>query len=220
MSRYRPLALVVLFVFGTIGSALAQVPRNPPPNRPGPAGNSAEPSSPSSSKFIRIPGLAPLSMEGVQRDIGLTPEQKQQLKTVSDGLAASMQRLGKTFSEFSAEDQQKRGQDIRDQVAQFAANARRKAETILTPRQLQAVEKIAFQLSATGALADPALQEKVGLSPQQRRRLATIYEQAGDKMQQLQRDTATQVMQLLNEEQSAELKKQLDAQQQPPHQQE
>ena len=72
------------------------------------------------------------------------------------------------------------------------------------------MEKIAFQLSAAGALSDPGLQEKLGLSPEQRRRLTAVYEQAGEKMQQLQRDTAAQVMQLLDEEQAAELKKQLD----------
>ena len=56
------------------------------------------------------------------------------------------------------------------------------------------------------------MQEKLGLSPEQRQRLNAVYEQAGEKMQQLQRDTATQVMQLLDEEQAAELKKQIDAQ--------
>ena len=166
----------------------------------------------SASKFLTIPGLVPLSMEGVQRDIGLTPEQKQQLKAVSDGYVASMQQLDKSFSEFSPEEQQNRAKDINDQVAQLARNAQRKAEAILTPQQLQAVERIAFQLSAAGALSDPGLQEKLGLSPEQRQRLNAVYEQAGEKMQQLQRDTATQVMQLLDEEQSAELKKQIDAQ--------
>ena len=214
MSRYWLLALVVTFVLGTLASALAQVPRNPPSSRPGPgtADSAAGPSAASSSKFLTIPGLVPLSMEGVQRDIGLTPEQRQQLKAVSDGYVASMQQLGKSFSEFSPEEQQKRAKDINDQVAQLARNAQRKAEAILTPQQLRMVEKIAFQLSAAGALSDPGLQEKLGLSPQQRQRLNAVYEQAGEKMQQLQRDTATQVMQLLDEEQSAELKKQIDAQ--------
>jgi len=207
-------ALVVALVVGTAGRALAQVPRNPPPNRPGSAGSAAEPSAASSSKFLAIPGLMPLSMETVQREIGLTPEQKRQLKTVSEGLAASIKQLGKSFNEFSAEEQKTRAKDINDQVAQLARNAQRKAEAILTLQQLRAVEKVAFQLSASGALANPALnlQEKLDLSPEQRRRLAAIYEQAGEKMQQLQRDTASQVMQLLDEEQAAELKKQLDAQ--------
>src|SRR5208337_3698910 len=92
----------------------------------------------------------------------------------------------------------------------FARAAQHKAEAILTPRQLQIVEKIAFQLSAGAALADPALQEKVGLSAEQRRRLNALYEQAGEKMQQLQRDTAAQAVQLLDDEQAAELKKQIN----------
>ena len=56
------------------------------------------------------------------------------------------------------------------------------------------------------------MQEKLGLSPEQRQRLTAVYEQAGEKMQQLQRETATQVMQLLDEEQATELKKQLEPQ--------
>jgi len=217
MSQFWLRALVVTFVLGTIDTALAQVPRNPPPNRPGSkqgaAGNSAGPSAASSSKFLTIPGLIPLSMEGVQRDIGLKPEQKLQLKAVSDGYVSSMQQLGKSFRELSPEEQQKQTKDFSDQASQLARNARRKAEAILTPQQLHTVEKIVFQLSAAGALSDPGLQEKLGLSPEQRQRLTSIYEHAGEKMQQLQRDTAAQVIQLLDEGQSAELKKQIDTQQ-------
>lgn len=205
MSRYWFRPLVVTFVFAAAGNALAQFSRDLPPSRPGP-------SAPSSGKFIAIPGLPPLSMEGVQREIGLTPEQKQQLKAVSDGCAAQMQQLNKSFREFSPEEQQIRAKDINDQVAQIARNAQRKAEAILTPQQLRAVERIGFQLSATAALADPGLQEKLGLGPRQRQRLNQVYEQAAEKLQQLQRDTAAQVMQLLDEQQTAELKKQLDAQ--------
>ncbi len=205
MSRHWLPTLVVTIVLGALGSALAQAPRNPPPSRPGA-------SAPPSSKFLAIPGLAPLGMEGVQREIGLTAEQKQQLTAISDGLAASIKQLSKTFGEFSPQEQQKRAKDLNDQIAQFSRNARRKAEAVLTPRQLQAVEKIAFQLSAAAALTDPGLQEKIGLRPEQRRRLNAVYEQAGETMQQLQRETARQAMQLLDGEQSAELKKHLDAQ--------
>jgi Spy/CpxP family protein refolding chaperone len=203
MSRSWLRALAVTFVLGTMASALAQPPRNPPLNRPGPA---------ASSKFLTVPGLMPLSMEGVQREIGLTPEQKQQLKAVSDVYVASMQQLSTSFRELSAEEQQKQAKDTSDQVAQFARNAQRKAEAILSPQQLRAVQKIAFQLSAAAALADPALQEKLNLSPEQRRQLNALYEQAGEKMQQLQRDTAAQAIQVLDEEQTAELRKQVDSQ--------
>ena len=208
MSRYWLRALGVIFVLGTVGNALAQIPRNPPPSRPGAAPGAAAPSS----RFLAIPGLAPLGMEGVQREIGLTAEQKQQLKAVSDGLAAAFQRLDRSFQELSPEEQRNPPKSFSDSAGQLARNARRKAEAILTARQLQVVEKIAFQLSAASALSDPALQEKLGLSDEQRQRLTAVYEKAGEKMQQLQRETATQVMQLLDEEQSTELKKQLEPQ--------
>jgi Spy/CpxP family protein refolding chaperone len=151
-------------------------------------------------------------METVQREIGLTPEQKQHLKAVSDTYGSSMAQLGKSFRELSPEEQQRQGKDIGEQAAQLARNAQRKTEAILTPQQLQAVEKIGFQLSAAAALADPGLQDKLNLSPQQRQRLTTIYEQAAEKVQQLQRDTATQVIELLNATQTAELKKQINDQ--------
>jgi hypothetical protein len=198
--------LVVTLVLHTTGSVFAQVPRNPPPNQPRPkaetAGQSAGPSAATSGRFLEIPGLAPLRMESVNREIGLTPEQKRKLKAISDGLAASFQQ----FRELPQEEQQAREKNLSGQFR----DAQRRAKAILTPRQLQAVEKIAFQLSAAGALTDPRLQEKLGLSLEQQRRLTTVYEQAGEKMQQLQRETATQVMQLLDDEQSAALKKQLD----------
>jgi Spy/CpxP family protein refolding chaperone len=216
MSRTWLCGLVVTLVFGTISSALAQVPRNPPPNRPGPKqeadGNADEPAVVSSSKFLTIPGLMPLGMLGVQRDISLTPEQKQELKAVSDGYVASVQKLGKSFREFSPEEQQTRAKDIRDQVTRLARNAQHKAEAILNPEQLEVVEKITFQLAAANFLSDPRMQEKLGLSPLQRQRLSVVYEQAGEKMQQIQRDTAAQVSRLLDEDQTAELKKQIDAQ--------
>ena len=58
-------------------------------------------------------------------------------------------------------------------------------------------------------MSNPALQEKVRLTAEQRQKLTAVYEKAGEKMQQLQRDTAEQVMLLLDEEQAAELKKQM-----------
>ena len=205
MSRHGFCGLVVAAVLGTTGGVLAQVPRSSPPTAP------AGPSAASSSKFLAIPGLAPLSMEAVQRDIRLTSEQKQRLKAVSDSYSAQVQQLGKSFREFSPEEQKTRAKDLADQIALFARNAQRKAEAVLTPSQLQALEKIAFQLSAGAALADPALQEKVGLSPEQRRKLNAVYEQAGEKMQQLQRDTAEKVVQLLDDKQAAALKKEITA---------
>ncbi len=154
-------------------------------------------------------------MTSVQREIGLTAEQKQQLKAVSEAYVASEQQLSKTFNELATEEKQKQGKDFNDRAMQVVRDAQSKAEAILTPPQLQTVKKIAFELAVTGVLANPAAQDKIGLSAEQRQRLSQIFEQSNEKLQQLQRDTAQQTMQVLNEEQSASLKQQLEAQKKP-----
>ncbi len=196
------------------GVAVAQPPRNPPPGRP-PAGSNVVASQPGAGKYLAIPGLFPLSMSGVQREIGLTPDQRQQLKAVSDGYMATTQRLGKTFDQLDPAEKPKQGKGFADQAAQAAQAAQRKAEAILNPQQLQTVKKIAFELSATGALADPNLQKSIGLNADQQQRLAAVYDKAAEKMQQLQRDTARQAMQVLDEEQAAALRQQMEAQKKP-----
>jgi Spy/CpxP family protein refolding chaperone len=206
MLRKLLCTLTVATALGIAGSAMAQSSHYPSSNRAGPT---------ASGKFLAIPGLYPLSMPNVQREIGLTAEQKQQLKSISDGYTASMQRLDKTFEQLEPEEKQKQAKDFGEMASQSARNAQRRAEGVLDVQQLQAVRKIAFELSATRALADPNVQEKIGLSPAQREHLNQLFERAGEKMQELQRETAQQAAELLDEDQAAELKKQVDSPQRP-----
>jgi hypothetical protein len=215
MFRKLYCAMAVIIIFTSTGLATAQPPRNPPPSRPGIAAGTQGTATPASSKFLAIPGLLPLGMASVQREIALTPEQRQQLKAVSDGYAATVQQLGKTFDQLDTGDKQKQGAQFSDRAAQAARNAQRGAESILSPQQLQTVKRIALELSATGALADPNVQSKIGLSAEQQQRLTRIFEQAGEKMQQLQRDTAAQAMQVLDGQQTAALRVQIETQKKP-----
>jgi hypothetical protein len=194
------------------GIAAAQPPRNPPPGRPPVTGSTVAAPQPGASKYLAIPGLSPLTMTSVQREIGLTPDQRQQLKAVSDGYMATVQRLGKTFDQLDPAEKPKQGKAFADQAGQAAQAAQRKAEAILNPQQLQSVKRIAFELAATGALADPNLQKSIGLNAEQQQRLGRVYEQAAEKMHQLQRETAQQAMQLLDEEQAGALRQQMDSQ--------
>jgi hypothetical protein len=197
--------VAVVAGLGIAVAAPAQPPRNPPFNEP-----AAASAAPAAGRFLAIPGLSPLSMGGVQREIGLTSDQKRQLKAISDRYAAAVGQLGTTFERLEPEEKQKQGKEFSERAAAAARSARHMAETVLSPQQLRAVKKIAFELSATLALTDPKTQEKLGLSANQCERLNQVFEQAGDKMQQLQRDTAQRTMQILDEEQAAALKAQIN----------
>jgi hypothetical protein len=208
-------AMLVSAVALVSGQATAQPPRNPPPARPSvAAGGGAASAAPQAGtgKYLMIPGMMALSNMTVQREIGITPDQFQKLKAVSDGFAAASQRLGKAFEQLEPDEKQKQGKSFGDQEAQAAQASQKKAEAILSPQQLQALKKISFDLAATRALVDPNLQKSIGLNAEQQQRLARVFDQAAQKMQQLQRDTAQQTMQLLDEEQAAALKQQMESQ--------
>ena len=148
------------------GIAQAQPPRNPPPVRPGDRQAVRLRRSPAAGKFLDIPGLFPLSMTNVQREIGLTPDQKQQLKAVSDRfMAPRCSNLAGHSRGSTRKKSRSRARILADRAAQAAQAAQKKAETILTPQQLQAVKKIAFELSATGSLADPNYAEEDRTQP-------------------------------------------------------
>ena len=167
------------------------------------------------SKYLMIPGLMPLSMEGVQQEIGLSGEQKQQLKAISNGYQMAVQKAVAPLREMSEEEQKKAAVEVREQVGQMARSTQRKAEAVLSPQQLHAVQTIAFKLSAGQALTNPAAHEKLGLTPEQKQMLMAVYEKANEKMQKLQRESAEQILQLLNEEQVAKLHQMMEAQQKP-----
>ncbi len=165
------------------------------------------------SKYWMVPGLAPLSMESVQREIGLSAEQKQQLKALSDGYQAAVQKAVAPLRELPPEEQQKQSVELREQIGQMARGTQRKGEAILTPQQLRTIQTISFEMAVGQMLANPAAQEKLGLDAEQRQKLMSVYERAGEKMQKLQRETAGQLLDGLSEEQIAKLRQQVELQQ-------
>lgn len=89
-SRSLAIGMPLAFLMITLGmtarefmAAQDNLPKNPPA-RPG-AGRTAMP-----NKYLVLPGLEPLSLESVQQEVGLTADQKQQLKKLSDAFMAEM----------------------------------------------------------------------------------------------------------------------------------
>jgi Spy/CpxP family protein refolding chaperone len=173
-------------------------PKAAPATRPGGA-----PAAP--ANFLAVPGYWVLSMEGVQKEIGLTSEQKQKLKGVADQYQAAMRKKMEGLQDLSREEQQSRMEETARPLVQAAM---KQVDAILTPEQLKSVQQTTFQLQAAQALAQPQVQEKLGLTTTQQRQLQSVYEQMREKMQQLQRDMAAKALEVLTPEQQQKLRQQ------------
>jgi hypothetical protein len=174
-------------------------------------------------KYLLIPGYWALNMDAVQEELRLTGEQRQQLKAISAKHQAAMQAFQAQtqkglaqLPELSPEQQQKRMGEVQRQADQLARSARKQAEAALDPQQLRTLKKISFRLWAGSTLTNPAAQEQLGLSPQQRQRLAAVFDKATQKMEQLQRETAEQALDILSGEQELRLHEQMDGQNRSP----
>jgi hypothetical protein len=202
VSRFvASLAAMAALVVGT--ASWAQFAQ---PGQPGPRPKS--PARPGAGNYLAVPGYWVLGMEGVQTEIGLTDQQKQRLKAISDQYQAAMRKNWEGLQGLSQEEQQKK---MEGQARLQVQAARKQVEAALTPEQLKTVQKMMFQLQAAGMLATPQVQEKLGLSEVQQQQLGRVYQQMQDKMQRLQREMAAQVVDVLTPEQQAALRKEAAA---------
>jgi len=195
-------------------AAQENAPRNPPV-RSG-ASRQGQP-----SKYLFVPGLEPLALDSVQQEIQLTADQKQQLKQVSDAFQiemqdrqANMQNEMRALRDMPEAEQDKRAaaleQRMNQQMGQSAQGTRRKAEAILSQKQLAKMHEIAFRLFVAGNLGNMNAQQHLGLDPHQRQQITAIYEDLEEQLHRMQRNTASQILKTLTPEQEAELRKDMD----------
>lgn len=213
-ARFRPW-LLVLGVLLCAPWSLAQQPptaRSTPPRRPLTGGGAA---GTPNQKYLIIPGFLALNIASVQKEIGLTAEQKQQLMQLSTRHQAALEAVQTTAEEartLPPDEQKKRVAELRSQVLKLNQSVRKAAEAVVSPEQYQALDKISFRLWVAGAVTNPSVQGQLGLTEQQRQQLTSIYEKATERMQQLQRQTAGEALELLTPEQQAKLHQQMESQ--------
>lgn len=113
------------------------------------------------------PGPADLlQVEQVQTELQLTDDQK-----ASAGKLGEMRRGMRDLSE---EDRQKRMGEIQAKV-----------DEILKPEQKTRLEEIVIQVQGPGALGRPEIQEKLGLSDEQRKKLDELNEEMRGKRREV-----------------------------------
>ena len=95
-------------------------------------------------------------MENVQKDLGLTPEQKEKLQDIAKKAAESMAKEQGVdwakFRDMEPEEQQKAQKELADRYAKRAEDARKAVEQILTPAQVEQLKEIEFRQRAASLL--------------------------------------------------------------------
>jgi Spy/CpxP family protein refolding chaperone len=158
------------------------------------------------SALYRLPGFWMLGMENVQRELGLTGEQTQQLTKIADDHQRALRQDGEKVRRLSPEEQRKHWAQQRDRMNRQAAEVRKQVEQVLQPRQLEQYEEMVFRSRAAVMLANPKILVQLGVTDEQKAKLHKIRDEIQEKLSKVQQESIEKTLGALTAEQRAKLK--------------
>jgi hypothetical protein len=107
-------------------------------------------------------------MESVQKELGLTAEQKQKLEDVAKKAVDAMRVEPKSdwtkYNAMKPEEQRKFQKEMADRYAKRTAETKKQIEQILTAKQIEQVKEFEFRQRAFGMLYSLQLVQQIGLT--------------------------------------------------------
>jgi len=157
-----------------------------------------------------LAGYPMLAMDQVQKELGLTPEQKEKLKEITrkafEPIPGEQSIDWAKVRDMKPEELRKIQMEMADRNAKRTEEIKEQVEKILTPKQVEQFKEIEFRQRAVGMLRMPRVREQIELTDEQQQKLRKIQEEMQSKMMQLQRETQDKTLGVLTPEQTKKLK--------------
>ncbi len=128
-----------------------------------------------------------LRIEEVQTELEISPAQKEAIEKLAEQGRGERPDFG-NFREMSEEERQQAFEKMRKQAEERAEEMKLQLEEVLLPQQLERLEQISLQIRGVQALDDPEVADKLGLSEDQKTKLAEARQAQGEKMRERMRE--------------------------------
>jgi hypothetical protein len=147
-----------------------------------------------------------LGSEAIQEEVGLSAQQRRGVADLFAKFRANMQQNAARVQSLPREQQAEEMAALREKASEQLDLTRRRIEALLSPQQLEMLEKIDFRMRALTMLMNSNTLEQLRLSSEQKEKLHAVYEQMEQKVQTVQRDISDKVVDVLTPEQRQHLK--------------
>jgi Spy/CpxP family protein refolding chaperone len=119
----------------------------------------------------------------VQKDLKLTPEQKEKLKAINEEFRASRRKQLEGPTGATAEDRPAKAAELRAKARQSRAEYKRKIDAVLLLEQRSRLGQMTLQLRGPlAALADEEVANALKLTDEQKKQIQAIEEATGEKV--------------------------------------
>jgi hypothetical protein len=197
-------ALVVgampLAYFASAQQPAPRAPKAPPASQSpaGPRGSAIQQAEPA---FPSVPSYYLLGMEQIQQELKLDQKQKDQIEQLSQNYTQQSQQELQALRETAPEERQQKLVEAQRRAAQRVETLRQKLEGVLTEKQLDELNQIAFRMAVPTALNNPQILDQLQVSEKQKEGLQKVRERTQEKLWGLEQDMAKESLQVLTPEQ-------------------
>jgi hypothetical protein len=124
-----------------------------------------------------------LAMPEVQKELGVTDEQKPKVEEIRSGIQEEMQsaRSGIDFQalqDMSQEERTAKMAELRTKTEEIGKQSNAKLEKVLDEKQMKRLKQLQLQREGAAAFARPAISTKLALTDDQKEKIKTIMEEA------------------------------------------
>jgi len=155
--------------------------------------------------YLGIPGLYMLDNEQVKKELELVDEQEQKLQEIAKKYRDQVREAWAGWNDVPAEERQAKMAEVREETGKLAEKARKDAEKVLLPHQLDALKKHVFRSRAQYSLQDSRVQQEIGLDDAQRKKLRELREELQKRINELNAEMLDKALELLTPEQRKKL---------------
>jgi len=128
------------------------------------------------------PILRLLGLPEVQKELELMDDQTTKLKAVDEEYRQRAQKEFAGLRDLPEDQRRAKFTELADKRKAWNEEALKKVQEILLPHQFDRLHEISVQVRGTSALADPKVQEQLGLSEQQKAKLQQVRENIEGQM--------------------------------------
>jgi hypothetical protein len=121
-----------------------------------------------------------VGLEQVQKELKLTDDQKATIKEIASKAGARGERM-QGLRDLPEEERKAKMAEMRKKAEARAEETAKQINEVLKPEQRERMKQIALQLRGTSALQDKAVAEALGLSTEQKDKIAAIAKEAAKK---------------------------------------
>lgn len=173
--RFVSVVFVSMAAIAVCTAAFAQ----PGPGGPPPFGGGFGGPGMGMGMFMQSPYML-LGQEAVAKELNLTDDQKSKIGDINEKAQASMRDLFADMGDLSPEERQQKMTEIRDKMQAQRTETNKALEAVLLENQAKRLKEIFIQVRGEQALRDPAVQDALGLSEDQKKKIRSPLEVLSD----------------------------------------